>query len=432
MKKGLIKFTAVLLSAIMLSGCDSGSVSSDINSTTSSGDVTTTSSGESTPTDSSDDSEELTEEQIYNNMIERSLINYGNNERLAKFFHKLENGEETTIAFLGGSITEGLTAGPEKCWAKLTYDYLCEKYPDTKINYVNAGMSGTPSILGNARLERDILSHNPDLLFVEFAVNDGTDAFYKDSYEAIVRRTLMQENNPAVVLYFTVLKSGYSAESYYMSAIGEHYDLPMISLNSALAPEFKSGRMTWEKYSDDESHPNIWGHEMTRDLIVNMFNKELEKIETEGADSGYTIPENTLNSDRFMGVQLYDRDHPLENVEFISAGGFTTDIATHQHFPAGWSYKGTPSECAPMEFKFTGDTLFLLYECANSRVYGSVKITIDGKEIGSYATSANDGWNNPVAKFITTVEEGTHTVQVVPEFENDGRCYVEIIGFGIG
>ena len=189
-KKFKITLCAVLC-ASMLAGCADNSasggsaVSSDSSSdtqTTSSVSESTDSSSDTSSETSSIDESKLTEEQIYDNMVERSLMDLGNLERMSKFIGKLESKQEVTIAFIGGSITEGLTAGPEKCWAKLTYDRLCEKYPDTKINYVNAGLSGTPSVLGNIRLQRDVLDHKPDMVFVEFAVNDGNDQIYKDSY----------------------------------------------------------------------------------------------------------------------------------------------------------------------------------------------------------------------------------------------------------
>ena len=187
-KKFKITLCAVLC-ASMLAGCADNSasggsaVSSDSSSdtqTTSSVSESTDSSSDTSSETSSIDESKLTEEQIYDNMVERSLMDLGNLERMSKFIGKLESKQEVTIAFIGGSITEGLTAGPEKCWAKLTYDRLCEKYPDTKINYVNAGLSGTPSVLGNIRLQRDVLDHKPDMVFVEFAVNDGNDQIYKD------------------------------------------------------------------------------------------------------------------------------------------------------------------------------------------------------------------------------------------------------------
>ena len=58
------------------------------------------------------------------------------------------------------------------------------------------------------------------MVFVEFAVNDGNDQIYKDSYDAMVRKILSQENQPAVALYFTVIKSGHTCEEY-MSQVGK-------------------------------------------------------------------------------------------------------------------------------------------------------------------------------------------------------------------
>ncbi len=289
-------------------------------------------SSETSETSSIDESK-LTEEQIYDNMIERSLMDLGNLERMSKFIGKLENKQEVTIAFIGGSITEGLTAGPEKCWAKLTYDRLCEKkYPDTKINYVNAGLSGTPSVLGNIRLQRDVLDHKPDMVFVEFAVNDGNDQIYKDSYDAMVRKILSQENQPAVALYFTVIKSGHTCEEY-MSQVGKAYGLPMVSLNNVLSHEFETGRMKWEDYSDDESHPNEWGHKMTADLIMNMFDKATEKIKTMGDVTLSPLPDTWVYSDRFADMTFIDRTHSSDKLKISSTGTFDTEKETLTSFP---------------------------------------------------------------------------------------------------
>ena len=430
---------ALVLCAVTLTACSNtgGSSAADSaqsgesQSSTVSSAVSETSESGSDSSGASQDSTEQDNLSDYDKMVQRSLMSTGNLERMTNFINKLENKEEVTIAFIGGSITEGLTAGAEKCWAKLTYDYLCEKYPDTKINYVNAGMSGTPSILGNIRVQRDVLDYKPDLVFVEFAVNDGNDQLYKDSYEALVRTILSQEQNPAVALYFTVIKSGHTCESF-MSQVGEAYGLPMVSLNNALKPEFDSGAMTWEDYSDDESHPNEWGHEMTRDLIVNMLEKVTEEVKAGGTTEVSPLPEARVFSDRFEGMTLIDRAHESDKFTMKSVGSFSTDQETLAQFPDGWSVKMKPSECEAMEFEFTGKNLFLIYRCVNSKKFGSALFTVDGKEAGSFLTSANDGWSNPVAKLVYSGDEGTHTVSVkLDSVEDDSSMYLEILGFGI-
>ena len=49
------------------------------------------------------------------------MVNRGNWERIKKVMRRAAKGEKLTIAFLGGSITQGcLSSVPEKCYAYLT------------------------------------------------------------------------------------------------------------------------------------------------------------------------------------------------------------------------------------------------------------------------------------------------------------------------
>ena len=121
-KKIKITLCAVLC-ASMLAGCADNSASggSAVSSDSSSDTQTTSSVSESTDSSSDTSSEtisidesKLTEEQIYDNMVERSLMDLGNLERMSKIIEKHENKQEVTIAFIGGSNTEGITTGTEK------------------------------------------------------------------------------------------------------------------------------------------------------------------------------------------------------------------------------------------------------------------------------------------------------------------------------
>ncbi|MGP8237189.1 MAG: SGNH/GDSL hydrolase family protein, partial [Limisphaerales bacterium] len=88
-------------------------------------------------------------------------------EGLPNFFAKLNAGGEVKIAYLGGSITA------QEGWRPLTLRWFQEHFPSARISQINAAIGGTGSDLGVFRLKHDVLDQNPDLLFVEFAVNDG-------------------------------------------------------------------------------------------------------------------------------------------------------------------------------------------------------------------------------------------------------------------
>lgn len=352
---------------------------------------------------------------------ERSLMTLGNNKRMKDVLTKAENGEEITIGFIGGSITEGLTAGSELCWAKLTYNWLCEQYPETTINYINAGMSGTPSQVGLIRAERDLFSgeNTPDIVFIEFAVNDAQDTISRQAYEGLVNKCLAKENNPAVVLFFTMLETGYTCEEH-MSAIGANYDLPMISLRSAIQPEFDSGAMVWDDYSDDESHPNEFGHAFVSDFMKNYFTKAAAA----DAPDDYQINSNPLYSKDFMNMQLIDS----KELNVVSTGSFIARDNILAQFPNDWVHRGGGNDSFICELEF--DELFLLFHCNNNEKYGAVEVYVDGELMNTVDSNRSGGWSNPEAQYICSFDSSEkHTVEIKMA-EGDEDDYFAILGFG--
>ena len=115
----------------------------------------------------------------------------------------------------------------------------------------------------------------------------------------------------------------------------------------------------------------------------------------------------------------------------IDTGSFSGEKDTIQQFPNGWGAMIAPPDAAPMKFTFEGKTLMLLYKCIKSKRGASLKVTVDGKETGSYSTQADDAWNNPVAVQVFTGDEGVHEV-TIELVDIDGKLVTaEILGFGI-
>lgn len=428
-----LKPTALLLAAAMLlSSCSTSEPQETQNTTIPAQESESASeTSETTPPAEETQPEELdydslSEDEYRRLLIERSLISAGDTSRIEAALTRAKNGEEITVAYIGGSITEGLTAGAEKCWAKLSYDWLCEQIPDGKINYVNAGMSGTPSTLGVIRVERDVIKPygNPDIVFIEFAVNDGGSSLDKDAYESLVRRMLSLDRNTAVVLLFTVLKNGYTCETTHMKAIGEHYDLPMISVNTALTPEFSAGRMAWEKYSDDESHPNEWGHELVKDFVANFYTKVLDGTDGEKPISDVSAIEPLYGAD-YTNVHLLDRT----NLTPVSLGEYTDDKDTIAQFPNGWTRKGGDNE--GIVFEITCKDLFVIFHCAKNKKFAKADVYVDGEYQTSVESSKETGWGNPEAQLLFNRDKvEKHTVEFKIAEEEDNYCYFGILGFG--
>lgn len=82
------------------------------------------------------------------------------------------------------------------------------------VKFVKAGVGGTPSELGMLRFDRDVLrdGEKPDIVVVEFAVNDEGDETKGDCYESLVRKILKLDWNPAVVLLFSVFANDWNLQ----------------------------------------------------------------------------------------------------------------------------------------------------------------------------------------------------------------------------
>ena len=371
--------------------------------------------------------EGLSDEEQRQLMIDNSLMTLGDTSRMVNVLKKAAAGEEITVGYIGGSITEGIGADGDSCWAKLSYDALCEMYPDTKINYVNAGLSGTNSALGIARAERDLYSeYTPDIVFIEFAVNNGGEQMDKDSYESLVRKVLEKDNDPAVVLLFTVLKNKYSAQPW-MTMVGEHYDLPMISVGNAVNPMFDAGLMEWEKYSDDESHPNYWGHKLVKDFVANYFEQVKETADAaDAAPEIPSLPEEALFSIAYKDMVLLERDQMNAQAD----EGFQESDGVIATFKNGWVYNGKGG--ASLNFTAEFKTLFLVFHCNNASGYADAEVYIDGKLVNSVASNRPGGWGNPEAyiAWSTTEDAASHEV-VIKVAESESRMRYGLAGVGV-
>ena len=121
-------------------------------------------------------------------------------EGVGNVMKKIAAGQEVTVAYLGGSITA------MNGWRNKTTDWLKATYPKATFKEINASIGGTGSDLGVFRLGRDVLAYKPDLLFVEFATNDGAqrpEQIWR-CMEGIVRQTWKQDPLTDIVFTYTI------------------------------------------------------------------------------------------------------------------------------------------------------------------------------------------------------------------------------------
>ncbi|MCR5324269.1 MAG: SGNH/GDSL hydrolase family protein [Lachnospiraceae bacterium] len=250
----------------------------------------------------------------YLKMLEASVVSKGNPARLKAAVEKAKAGKPVTLAFIGGSITQGAGATPinTMCYTRKMFEAFTKKYNcEANATYIKAGVGGTPSELGMLRYRRDVLQNDtaaPDIVVIEFAVNDAGDETEGECYEALIRKAMNGPGHPAVLLIFSVFADDYNLEDRCIP-IGEHYNLPMTSLKRCVTPQFyktpDEGRIISKaRYFYDVFHPTNLGHQVMADCLMKLVEESLgvENAQTDNASSGPAI-----KSADFENVELLDR-----------------------------------------------------------------------------------------------------------------------------
>lgn len=384
-----------------------------------------------------------TESCGYREMIARSFLSGGNNCRVKRVLAKLRGGEDVTIAYLGGSITQGAGAVPiqEMCYARRSFEEICSRYgAGGRTRYIKAGVGGTPSQLGMLRYDRDIGRDGgaaPDLVVVEFAVNDEGDETQGVCYESLVKKILDQPQKPAVILLFSVFANDWNLKER-LAPIGYRYQLPMVDVLEAVSPQFalpkEGGRvLSKRQYFYDVYHPSNLGHRIMADCLLYMTGR---------LDRQQPMPEPPedvppVYGTEYAGVRLLDGKDGWEHAK-IDPGSFTRRDEDLQsvpmddgaentpQFPYNWQ-KGPGND--PFVLEIRCRSLHLIFKDSGSPEFGKARVRIDG---GSARTldPREAGWTHCHATLLFSgPEAGRRRVELSMDPEDGDKTFT-ILGFG--
>lgn len=366
----------------------------------------------------------------YNIHAEKGWVNRGNLYRLKELMKRAERGDRLTLAFLGGSITQGsVSTQYTNCYAYLVYNWFVRRFPKTAFTYVNAGVGGTTSQFGTARVEEDVLLYKPDFVIIEFSVNDDNTDLYQETYEGLVRRVYGNVYQPAVLLVHNIFyDTGISAEEKHR-IVGAHYELPSVSMKTTIYPEVVSGAILNREITPDDLHPNSAGHELVAEVITDCLDKiYMERQEEEPAVS---MPE-PLTANAYEHARRYQN----HNCNVISRG-FTADQTLKKYvndmFCNGWT---ASKKDAIITFEVTGTEIAVQYRKSVNLPAPVAVAVVDGDEEHAVTLDANfdETWGDCL--YIDTVARhmahGVHKLEIrlTETHENDAVPFylVSVIG----
>lgn len=386
----------------------------------------------------------------YQNMILRSLMYMGDTGRVRQAIGRARAGEKVTLAYIGGSITQGAGAVPinTECYAYKSYKSFAGRFGrGENVRFIKAGVGGTPSELGMIRFERDVLRdgrETPDIVVVEFAVNDEGDETQGNCYESLVRKILSLPNSPAVILLFSVFADDWNLQDR-LKVVGERYRLPMVSVLDAVTPQFRlkpgNGRvLSKNQFFYDMFHPTNAGHTIMADCLDYFFEQAAGNKSAGEEFLKKGLPEPVIGAD-FERVRLLDRKEMPEGA-VVSCGSFCMTDSNLQsvemdeelkltpEFPYNWMYDGAREKGEePFVLKLSCKALVLVFKDSGEAQAGKADVFVDGEKKLTADPHIN-GWIhcNPVI-LIQEEEEKKHEIQIRMAPGEEGKEFT-ILGFG--
>ena len=321
---------------------------------------------------------------------------------LPNFFNKLKKNKELKVAYFGGSVTD------QRGWRVFSLNWLQKQFPQAKIEEINAAIGGTDSGLGVFRLDHDVLRFKPDLIFIEFAINDSkmSSIDIEKSFEGIIRKTWRKLPECDICFVYTLtgrdqktlFRGKMSPTASVMERIADHYNIPTIHMGVEIAELAKKGKLVFRgakgtmtrvsgkelnenaeipvnkngkiAFTGDGTHPYInTGHKLYMAAIA----RSLPIIEKSGKPDPHKLP-------KAMGTNWEHAEMlPLSQGALSKSGWQRMPRKSplskfNKRMPQIW--KAAPG--ATLEFKFKGVKLGI-YDIIGPDC-GCLEITVDGKK----------------------------------------------------
>jgi lysophospholipase L1-like esterase len=250
--------------------------------------------------------------------VSKPIVEFRARGGLPDFFTKISRGDSLKVAYLGGSITA------QDGWRVLSLEWFKERFPTARFSEINAAIGGTGSDFGAFRLKDHVLKFKPDLVFVEFAVNDGSTPAKKiiRSMEGIVRQIWQKNPYTDICFVYTLTEQDIPSElkgllptsAQTMEKVADKYQIPSINFGFEVTNMVRTNKLIMKGgiremngikvFSGDGVHPYTeTGHVIYCDALKRSFEK---MTDCKASKTKKHLLSKPLAQDCFSGTQMVD------------------------------------------------------------------------------------------------------------------------------
>jgi lysophospholipase L1-like esterase len=190
------------------------------------------------------------------------------------------NNRTINFVFHGHSVPSGYFQTPDvqtlKAYPHQTLEQLKELYPYAVINCITTGIGGENSEQGALRFANDVLTHRPDVLFIDYAINDygldGPRAAWKMMIEAALAKgikVMLMTPTPVESVDILDPNTPLAQRAQQIRNLSQEYKTGLVDSYEAFRQLALAGVSISGFLSNGINHPNAEGHKIVADLIIN-------------------------------------------------------------------------------------------------------------------------------------------------------------------
>jgi len=356
----------------------------------------------------------------------RDAVEFQARDGLPNFFHKIQSGEKTVVGFLGGSITQA------DGWRPKLVSWLKSYYQNDKLVDYNTAIGGTNSKYGVFRIDRHLLAKDDfDLIFVEFAVNDGdgTDPDVERSIEGIIRKIWQQNPLTDICFVFTlkqeflpIIQNGkMNLSTSKHDSIAAYYGIPsifwgietknLVESDSVVFYDESVNRKTSKNedgqfvFTVDRVHPTDFGYQVYADVAARCF----QQMQSQSGTLRHKL-RPALFSDNYVSAKMLPIDLTNNHgMQLIDQPGQAPHLDAF--LKDGTRYLLSENSNNSYEFTFTGSELGI--NMISGPTVGRFMVEIDGDTTEFNAFDGYCSWTRKQSRFLK-LTHGTHHIKIFP------------------
>ncbi len=193
---------------------------------------------------------------------------------LEKTIQKLNSDDKIRIVALGDSLTHGWMVN--KGYLDFLKELLHNKYPESIVDIINRGIPGDTADGGLNRLKGHVINDKPDLVLVQFGLNDAFSGYavdhFKNSILGIIAG-IREQTSAEILLMTSSALEGHDwlmTEKYYIALeeVADEESVPLAKVHTYWEQKISEGTDFRSLVQHDLVHPTEEGYQLMAEAVA--------------------------------------------------------------------------------------------------------------------------------------------------------------------